>query len=119
MSWLKQLKSRFKLLRFTIVISMSIFFLPACAFYGAARIRSNPPQAEVISLDDDTLLGTTPFVAFWKSSNEGAKMITVRFQKIDYKNKVTAFTIHITHSSKESALASPQDVDVQLERKEK
>ena len=85
-----------------------------CSSYGAARIQSMPSGAEVVNLEDDSLLGTTPVMVHWKTDREESKLITVRFHKSGYEDKVTAFWVNMRHGSRSEAESKPQNVKVEL-----
>lgn len=91
--------------------------LSGCASYGGAYIQSVPPGAEVVNLEDDSMLGRTPVKVWWKGDSGEAKQIHVRFQKPGYRDRITSFWINIRHDSKENALAEAQPVNVELERR--
>lgn len=88
--------------------------LAGCSSYGAARIQSTPSGAEVVNLEDDSLLGTTPVIVHWKTDREESKLITVRFHKSGYEDKVTAFWVNMRHGSRSDAESDPQNVKVEL-----
>ena len=99
-----------------IIVILTVAIISGCAHYGAARIVSNPAGAEVINLDDGTLLGTTPVTVWWKDSSGNRKNITVRFKKPGYKEKVSQFWLSMRHSSQAKAQADPQLVEVVIEQ---
>ena len=103
-----------RLLR-SLIIGIALAAMSGCASYGAAQIVSTPSGAEVINLDDGTLLGVTPATVWWKDSSSNRKNITVRFKKPGYRDKVTQFWLSMRHRSQEKALASPQLVEVNIE----
>ena len=88
--------------------------MSGCATYGAARITSQPPGAEVINLEDDSLLGTTPVIVHWKAEREESRLITVKFRKNGYHDKVTAFWVNMRHGSRSNAENDPQAVNIEL-----
>ncbi len=90
--------------------------LAGCASYGGAYIQSVPPGAEVVNLEDDSLLGRTPVKVWWKGADGEAKQVHVRFQKPGYRDRITSFWVNVRHASKENALAEAQPVNVELER---
>lgn len=91
--------------------------LAGCSSYGAARLQSNPSGAEVVDLANDNLIATTPQDVSWADHTKGPKMITVRFQKIGYVDKVTSFTVDIAYLSQEKALLNAKPILVELEKK--
>ena len=95
---------------------LPVFFISVsgCSSYGAAKIQSTPSGAEVVNLEDDSLLGTTPVMVHWKTDREESKLITVRFHKSGYSDKVTAFWVNMRHGSRSEAENEPQNVNVEL-----
>lgn len=100
-----------------MLIAAVLVTFSGCASYGAAKIQSTPSGAEIVNLEDDSLLGTTPVMIHWKNDREESKLITVRFHKPGYNDKVTAFWVNMRHSSKADAEKSPQAVKVELKPK--
>ncbi|MBT5558939.1 MAG: hypothetical protein HOJ88_03530 [Proteobacteria bacterium] len=100
--------------KFAITV-LVLAVLSGCAHYGAAQIVSTPSGAEVINLDDSTLLGVTPATVWWKDSGGSRKNVTVRFKKPGYKEKVTQFWLSMRHTSQAKALAEPQLIEVNIE----
>jgi len=104
------------LLPFTI-IGLS-FVLSACsAHYGAAKIVSSPPGAEVINLDDGTVIGKTPVTMRWKNSSKERQHIPLRLKKDGYYEKVSSFWLSMRHSSESAAKENPQLVEVIMQKK--
>lgn len=99
-----------------LLIPVLLFGVSGCSSYGAAKIQSMPPGAEVVNLEDDSLLGTTPVMVHWKTDREESKLITVRFHKSGYSDKVTAFWVNMRHSSRARAEKEPQAVKVELKK---
>jgi hypothetical protein len=102
----------------TLALAGLLFALGGCAHYGAARINSVPPGAEVVNLADDTVLGVTPVSVWWKEDSDKPKFINIRLQKAGYRDKVTAFWVNLRHGSKSEALENPQEVNVEMERED-
>ncbi len=100
-----------------LLISVLLLGVSGCSSYGAARIQSTPSGAEVVNLEDDSLLGTTPVMIHWKNDREESKLITVRFHKAGYTDKVTAFWVNMRHRSRTDAEKDPQSVKVELKPK--
>jgi|GEM_PF-5413439 len=67
-------------------------------FFGCAGSRSNvhfksiPPDVEVVDLESNTLLGMTPIDSSWGGKRNKPKLITVRFQKIGYIDRIETFS---------------------------
>ena len=92
--------------------------LGGCSYHGAAFIESEPAGAEVVNIDDDTVLGITPVKVWWREKRTDKKRINVRLQKEGYQDKVSSFWVTLRHSSKESALETPQHVEISLDKTE-
>jgi hypothetical protein len=101
-----------KLKRWALIIS--ILAVSGCTSYGAARIQSVPSGAEVINIEDDSLLGTTPVMVHWKTDRDESRLITVKFRKNGYQDKVTAFWVNMRHGSRGKAESDPQEVKIEL-----
>lgn len=101
----------------SLLILLLVLTISGCSSYGAARLQSMPAGAEVINLEDDSLLGTTPVIIHWKNNREESKMITVRFRKLGYDEKVTAFWVNMRHGSRTDAEKNAQPVKIELKRK--
>lgn len=100
-----------------LAVSILLLTVSGCSSYGAARIQSTPTGAEVVNLEDDSLLGTTPVMINWKNDREESKLVTVRFRKLGYEDKVTAFWVNMRHSSRTEAEKRAQPVKVELKPK--
>ncbi len=90
--------------------------LAGCAHHGAALIMSQPKGAEVVDLDNDTLVGVTPVKVWWKESGNQRKFVNIRLQKEGYRDKTTSFWVTLRHSSRDSAVNNPQSVEVTLDK---
>ena len=108
--------NKFKKIKMSLLIPVLMLGISGCSSYGAARLISEPPGAEVVNLEDDSLLGTTPVMIHWKNDREESKLITVRFHKDGYDDKVTAFWVNMRHSSRAKAENEPQPVKVELKK---
>lgn len=93
-----------------------VFGLSACVHHGAAKIVSNPAGAEVVNLEDDTVLGVTPVTVWWRESDNDRKHVNVRLQKEGYRDKTASFWVTLRHKSRNSALENPQFVETYLEK---
>ncbi len=103
--------------KLTLAIPVLLLAVSGCSSYGAAKIQSVPSGAEVLNLEDDSLLGTTPVMIHWKNDREESKLITVRFRKVGYNDKVTAFWVNMRHRSRADAENEAQPVKVELKPK--
>lgn len=106
----------FKKTRLALLIPLLLLTVSGCSSYGAASLLSEPMGAEVVNLEDDSLLGTTPVMVHWKNDREESKLITVRFHKTGYDDKVTAFWVNMRHSTRAKAEKEPQAVKVELKK---
>ena len=111
------LLKEYKRFKRVLLLPVLLLAVTGCSSYGAAKIQSTPSGAEVVNLEDDSLLGTTPVIVHWKNDREESKLITVRFHKTGFDDKVTAFWVNMRHSSKTNAVKEPQEVKVELKKK--
>lgn len=86
----------------------------APARYGAARLSSTPPGAEVLDNRDKTPLGLTPLTVVWESDKGEPEHVTVRLRKSGYEEAGAAFWLNTRYESPEDARADPQPVHVIL-----
>lgn len=98
-----------------LALLAALLAVGGCAHHGAAQITSTPPGAEVVNLDDGTVLGVTPVTVWWKESNSNRKYLSVRFKMDGYRDKVSSFWLSMRHGSRKSAMADPQLVEVSLQ----
>ncbi|RBP53415.1 hypothetical protein [Arenicella xantha] len=104
-------------LRVIALISTCLTLTACGAHYGAARFVSDPPGAEVINLDDGTVIGTTPVTMFWKDSTGTRQMVPIRLKKAGYYEKVSSFWLSMRHTSEKQALENAQVVEVSMQKK--
>jgi len=93
----------------------AVVALSGCATYGAANIQSSPQGAEVVNLEDDSVLGLTPVTVWWKGDSANSRYVNIRLQKPGFRDKVTAFWVNMRHSSRDDAMSEPVQVQVNLE----
>lgn len=98
-----------------------IFFLTGCAAeknppFGAAEIVSTPPGADVMSLADNTTLGTTPFKHVRETMIGEEEYIIVKISKPGYDDKIISFFLDPKYEDEETAMENPQQVSVNLEQ---
>ena len=84
--------------------------------YGSAYIVSNPPGAEVINMDDGTILGVTPLKQVWRDEGK-RKFVNIQLDKSGYKDKATSFWLTLKHRTRKSAINDPQFVEIILDEK--
>lgn len=101
-------------LRQLTVVTYCILIGACSTHYGAARIISDPPGAELYSEEDGTIVGTTPTTAWWKDGKSRRKNIVLRFKKDGYYEKVTPFWLSMRHKNLKDAQANAQLVEVVL-----
>ena len=99
-----------------------IFFLAGCAAeksppFGAAEFVSSPPGADVVSLEDNSTLGTTPFKHVRETEMGEQEYITVKVSKPGYEDKVISFFLDPQYEDEEAAMNNPQQVEVNLMQK--
>jgi hypothetical protein len=87
-----------------------------CANHGAALIRTQPEGAEVVNLEDDTVLGVSPVTVWWREGSERRKFVNVRVQKDGFRDKTSSFWVTLRHSNKDDALSEPQFVEIMMDR---
>lgn len=98
---------------FAICLSLS-----ACgAHYGAARFVSDPPGAEVINLDDGTVIGVTPVTMYWKDSSGTRQHLPIRLKKGGYYEKVSSFWLSMRHDSQKEAIENAQLVEIKMQKR--
>ena len=84
--------------------------------YGSAYIVSNPPGAEVINMDDGTILGVTPLKQVWRDEGK-RKFVNIQLDKTGYKDKATSFWLTLKHRTRKSAINDPQFVEIILDER--
>ncbi len=101
-----------------VITLFSISLLAGCAsHYGAAKIVSQPAGAEVINLDDGSVIGVTPLTTWWKDSNDSRQYIALRIKKPGFEEKISHFWLSMRHKSESSARENPQLVEMILTEK--
>ena len=76
-----------------VLLLFCVGMLTGCA--GSANnvhLKTIPPAVEVVDLGDNTPLGMTPLDRSWGGDEDEPKLITVRFQKIGYKDRIVTFS---------------------------
>lgn len=102
---------------FLTICFLCVSFSACSSHYGAAYITSNPPGAEVISLDDGTTLGVTPATVWWKEPSGNNQHKALRLKKDGYYEKVSSFWLSMRHSSIDEATQNSTLVEVNLLKK--
>lgn len=100
----------------TLTAVLGTFFVSGCSHYAAVLIESVPDGAEVVNMNNDSVMGTTPIKYWWKSPSSDRQFVNVRLQKEGFRDKTTSFWINLRHSSKQDALSEPQYLRVTLEK---
>ena len=101
----------------TIIVIVAMVLLPGCvSYHGSARIVTSPPGAQVVNLEDDTILGITPFNTWWRDNKQERKFINIRLQKDGFRDKTTSFWVTLRHGTKKDALADPHLVSIKLDK---
>ncbi|NND82136.1 MAG: hypothetical protein HKN50_06895 [Gammaproteobacteria bacterium] len=92
--------------------------LSGCAtYYGAVNIISEPSGAQVLNLDDNSVIGTTPTIFLQKANSDRRQTVILRFKKDGYYDKTTSLWMELRHRSSEAALQNAQAVELQLQPK--
>jgi len=102
-----------------LLLLLSTVLLGGCAGtrHGAANITSVPAGAEVINMDDDTLLGVTPVKVWWSESGASRKFVNIRLHKKGFRDKTAFFWLSLRHDDKQAAMKDPQLVKVKMSGK--
>ena len=91
--------------------------LSACAaHYGAAKIISSPPGAEVINGEDGSIIGTTPVTMEWKNANGSRQTIILKFKKSGYYEKTSSFWLEMRKRNAKAASNDPQLVEIEMRK---
>ncbi len=98
-----------------ILLLASVLGLASCAHHGAALIESNPSGAEVVDINEGTLLGVTPFISRWKEGDE-RKFVNIRVQKDGYADKTTSFWVSLRYKTRDAAIKNAQSIEMNLEK---
>lgn len=99
-----------------LAVASAAAVLAGCANHGAALIRTQPDGAEVVNLEDDTVLGVTPVKVWWREGAEKRKFVNIRVQKEGFRDKTSSFWVTLRHGSKEAALEEPQFVEIKMDQ---
>ena len=99
-------------------VTLMLSLLTGCVGnkYGSAYIVSNPPGAEVINMDDGTILGVTPLKQVWRDDGK-RKFVNIQLDKKGYRDKATSFWLTLKHRTRKSAINDPQFVEIILDEK--
>jgi hypothetical protein len=99
-----------KLILLAILVNLS-----ACAsHYGAAKITSTPPGAQIIS--DGSVAGTTPMTLRWKNENGNRQTVIVKLKKAGYYEKTSSFWLDMRARNAKSALANPLMIEIEMQK---
>jgi hypothetical protein len=110
------------MLTMAIVLAGLVFLLSGCAEpenppFGALEIISYPPGADVVRLEDNSTLGTTPLKHAWETEEGKAEYIIVSLKKSGYEDTVTTFFVNPLYDSEDAAMEDPQVIEVRLKQK--
>ena len=106
------------LLCFALVSVLGVAACSGKGYHGAALIESVPAGAEVVDLESDAVLGTTPVRGWWRRNESERRLVNVRLQKSGYRDKTTAFWVTLDHRNRQAAEADPQQINVNLEQED-
>lgn len=108
-----------KIFRCALLLGAGLITLSGCAYHhGAAYIQTDPPGAQVINMDDSSVLGITPVKIWWRESAEQRKFVNILVHKAGYRDKTTSFWVTLRHGNRQSALSDPQNVDIEMDKGE-
>jgi hypothetical protein len=105
-----------KTLRSLICIALALSVSACASHYGAAKIVSSPPGAQVISADDGSVIGTTPMTFRWKNGNGNRETIIVKLKKIGYYEKTSSFWLDMRARNLKTALAAADLVEIEMQK---
>lgn len=110
---------KLKSIRTLATALISAVLLAGCAsHYGAVTIVSDPPGAQVINPEDDSILGTTPLTTSWRDTSATRQYVAVRIKKAGFNDEISAFWVSMRHKSESAAKQEPKVVEVSLDKKE-
>ena len=92
--------------------------LSGCAtYYGATRIQSVPSGAQVIDMEDGSIVGVTPTLYLRKDNSDLRQTIIIRFKKDGYYDKTSSFWMEMRLTSAEDAKKNSALVEIELQDK--
>jgi hypothetical protein len=99
-----------------------LFFLAGCAAeknppFGAAELVSDPPGADVINVQDNSTLGTTPFKYVRETSAGEDEYTVVKVTKPGYADEIVSFFLKAGFDDEEAAKENPQQIEIKLMEK--
>ena len=86
--------------------------------YGAARVCSTPPGAEVLNLKNRASLGRTPLTFIWASDRGEPEHMTLGLRKPGYDEANASFWLNTRYETPEDAREDPQPVHVVLRKED-
>jgi hypothetical protein len=89
---------------------------PTTTHYGSASIVSEPPNANIVNLKDDSAIGTTPLKYTWENEARDEEYIQLKLTAPGYADQVTSFFLNSRYESKEDAEKIPQAIKVNMEQ---
>lgn len=105
-----------KAVRSVLIFVMTISLSACAAHYGAARIVSSPPGAEVINGEDGSVIGKTPVTMQWKNANGNRQTIILKFKKSGYYEKTSSFWLEMRKRNSKAASIDPQLVEIEMRK---
>lgn len=105
-------------LKLVFTVAATIILMGCSQHYGAAKIVSTPAGAEVINLDDGTIIGVTPLTTWWKDTSSNRQYVALRVRKPGFEEKISHFWLSMRHSSLEKAKDNSQLVEIVLTEKD-
>lgn len=116
-------RSRICVFGLSIVILWSGMALIGCGgaagnHYGSASIVSVPANANVVNLEDESVIGTTPLQYTWETDDVTEKYIQLKLTASGYADQVSEFFLNARYGSKEEAEEKPQIINVRMKQAE-
>jgi len=101
-----------------IGLLLTLLAATGCAsHYGAMRVDSTPSGAQVISLEDNSVVGVTPVILVMKGSSERRQHVIVRLHKDGFYDKTDSFWMEMRHRTHKEASQQAQQFKVELNKK--
>jgi len=78
--------------KYWVPLLVGIGLAAGCASGPNVHFRSIPSSVEVVDLGNNELLGMTPVDGSWGGKKDKPRLVTVRFQKIGYQDRIETFS---------------------------
>lgn len=102
-----------------LVLFVALMMTTGCAGkkYGSVNFTSTPKGAEVINLDDGSVLGTTPVRVSFEGAGGSAENVTIEFAKNGYFEKISSVWVNKRHDNMMEADRNAIEVHAELKKK--